>query len=161
MAGDFDSPSQFYAHWLARAESVTALTDDQIADILRYRESDTAVAVLVGALACRGKLTVKQTAKLLAELPERFSDDDHAYRHVLALVILRDGLRTPLSKLDQMLNLSCDWAAALAIVELGPYSCGQAFDLINRSSRPPRVKSELCATTAAHQKALWAEIKGL
>jgi hypothetical protein len=155
------TPRDFYSHWRAIIERNEPVGDDDLLAILRYDQSDAAVADLIGALASRCLLSRSQTAWLLAEIPKRFPYNDHAYFQVLALTILRDNLRTPTSKLAQLLSMSCDWAAALTVLDLNPYNCGQAFEIINRSSRPVRTKSDLCAAVAAHQKALWAEIKAL
>ena len=153
-------PDQFHQIWLNTVGRNRPPTDADIEAILEYRESDATVSNLIGELACRGLLRPAQCERLMDTLPDRIPDE-HGYNQVLALVILRDSLRTPLSRLSELLDMTCDWAALLAIEELGPYNCGRAFEIVNYSERPPHVKSNLCAAIAAHQKALWADIKPL
>jgi hypothetical protein len=155
------SPQEFSAQWLSRIDQCRPLSDDDLGAIMAHVESDTAVADLIGAAACRGLLSPAQCKQLLVDTADRFPHNPHAYHQVLALCIVRDGLRAPLSKIDQLLRMSCDWAVVLAIADLGPYNCGQAFELINGSSRPAGIKSRLCSAVAAHQKALWAQMKSV
>jgi hypothetical protein len=157
----YSTPAEFHAYWMGRIERNEQIGDDDLREMFRYRESDSVVSAAIGALACRGMLSPAQTKRLLEKLPPRFPNNDHAYNQVLALTIVRDGLRNPSSKLAALLRMGCDWACALVISDFGPYHCGQAFDIINRSRRPAHIRSQLCAAVAAHQKAMWAEIKTL
>ena len=150
--------TQFHSIRLQTVGKNRPPSDADLAAILDYRESDAAVSNLIGVLAARGLLSTRQCKLLMGVLPCRFMDDLHAYEQVHALLVLRDDLRTPLARLVDLLQMGCDWAALLVVGEIGPYHCGRAFQIINDSDRPSRVKSDLCAVVAAHQASLWADI---